>query len=43
MISPVVKSRPCMTGGIQKCIGAKPTFNASAIVASVMAIGCVRQ
>ncbi len=32
-----------MTGGIQKCIGARPTFNARAMVVSVVAIGWVRQ
>lgn len=43
IISPVVRSKPCITGGIQKCMGAKPTFSASAIIVNVMAIGCVRQ
>lgn len=43
MISPVVRSSPCITGGIQKCIGARPTFSARAIVASMVAIGWVKQ
>lgn len=42
MMSPVVRSSPCITGGIHRCIGARPTFRASAIVTSVVAAGWVR-
>lgn len=42
IISPVVKSSPCITGGIQKCMGARPTFSARAIIARVVAVGSAR-
>lgn len=42
IIRPVVRSSPCITGGIQKCIGASPTFSANAIVVSVTAVWSVR-
>lgn len=43
MISPVGRSSPCITGGIQKCVGASPIFSASAMVISVVAMGWLRQ
>lgn len=39
IISPVERFSPCITAGIQKCIGAKPIFSASAMVVRVIAIG----
>ena len=42
IISPVVRSNPCITGGIHRCMGASPIFKASAMVISAVAIGCVR-
>lgn len=39
MIRPVVRSRPCSTSGSQKCMGARPTFSASPIIAKVVAAG----
>lgn len=38
-ISPVVRSNPCRTSGIQKCIGASPIFSAKAIINIVLAMG----
>lgn len=43
IISPVVRVKPCITGGIQKCTGASPTFNASAMVIRIVAAGWDRQ
>lgn len=42
IISPVGRSSPCITGGIQKCIGASPTFSARAMVINVIAMGWLR-
>lgn len=39
IISPVERLRPCITGGIQKCTGASPTFRARAIVIRIVAAG----
>lgn len=38
-ISPVRRSSPCNTSGIQKCIGASPIFSAKAIITMVAATG----
>lgn len=43
MISPVGRSSPCITGGIQKCKGARPTFSARAMVVSAVATGWDKQ
>lgn len=41
IISPVGKSNPWMTSGIQECTGASPSFRARAVVISVIVIGWV--
>ena len=38
-MSPVVRSRPCITSGSQECRGASPTFKARARVMSVTGRG----
>ena len=38
-IIPVVRSKPCRTSGSQKWVGASPTFNASAMVTTVVVSG----
>lgn len=38
-ISPVSRSSPCSTSGSQKCIGARPIFNARAVIVIVEAMG----
>lgn len=38
-INPVVRSKPCRTSGSQKCMGAKPSFRARAIITIVAAAG----
>lgn len=40
-ISPVVRSRPCRTSGNHACIGAKPIFNARAVIIREVGRGCV--
>lgn len=38
-ISPVRRSSPCRTSGIQKCIGASPILSARAVIIIALAIG----
>lgn len=41
-ISPVNRSNPCITSGIQKCIGASPILSARAVINIVLARGSDR-
>lgn len=38
-VSPVSRSSPCSTSGIQKCIGASPILRARAAINIVLAMG----
>ena len=40
-IRPVVRSNPCNTSGIQRCIGASPIFRARAVITRELARGLI--